>query len=159
MADIIFSYSYLAGDPPPPKDEISNDHSVNTDLTKTEGTAAMLRKYPRTGLNEDKASSRKPAARRADEYADLKSHDEGSEKRFKQPNIVMTNVHSLGVHSNGTKESIISTTKNSNDNDGSTHQQNNQTKDPLYWLTGRENSSDDESWDFDGPMILPSPPL
>jgi len=35
----------------------------------------------------------------------------------------------------------------------------NERRDPLYWLAGGEQSSDDESWDFDGPMILPPPPL
>jgi hypothetical protein len=30
---------------------------------------------------------------------------------------------------------------------------------PMFWLTRKESSSDDESWDFDGPMILPPPPL
>jgi len=30
---------------------------------------------------------------------------------------------------------------------------------PLFWLARGESSSDDESWDFDGPMILPPPPL
>lgn len=38
-------------------------------------------------------------------------------------------------------------------------QQVNPTRDPLYWLAGGENSSDEESWDFDGPMILPPPPI
>jgi hypothetical protein len=30
---------------------------------------------------------------------------------------------------------------------------------PMFWLSRKESSSDDESWDFDGPMILPPPPL
>jgi len=52
-------------------------------------------------------------------------------------------------------------TKNSNASGGGSAQQQqvNPTRDPLYWLAGGENSSDDESWDFDGPMILPPPPL
>ena len=29
----------------------------------------------------------------------------------------------------------------------------------TVWLAGEENSSDDESWDFDGPMILPPSPI
>jgi hypothetical protein len=33
------------------------------------------------------------------------------------------------------------------------------TKDPMTWLAEEENSSDDESWDFDGPMILPPSPI
>jgi len=33
------------------------------------------------------------------------------------------------------------------------------TKDPMIWLAEEENSSDDESWDFDGPMILPPSPI
>jgi hypothetical protein len=32
-------------------------------------------------------------------------------------------------------------------------------REPLFWLARGESSSDDESWDFDGPMILPPPPL
>jgi len=28
----------------------------------------------------------------------------------------------------------------------------------LYCLAGGESDSDEESWDFDGPMILPPPP-
>ena len=34
-----------------------------------------------------------------------------------------------------------------------------QSKDPMIWLAEEENSSDDESWDFDGPMILPPSPI
>ncbi|KAL3815317.1 hypothetical protein ACHAXA_009999 [Cyclostephanos tholiformis] len=41
----------------------------------------------------------------------------------------------------------------------STQYEANKTRDPVYWLAGVESSSDDESWDFDGPMILPPPPL
>lgn len=32
-------------------------------------------------------------------------------------------------------------------------------KDPLYWLAVGGSDSDEESWDFDGPMILPPPPV
>ena len=32
-------------------------------------------------------------------------------------------------------------------------------REPLFWLARGESSSDDESWDFDGPMLLPPPPL
>ena len=39
------------------------------------------------------------------------------------------------------------------------HYQVNETRDPIYWLAGGESSSDDESWDFDGPMILPPSPI
>ena len=35
----------------------------------------------------------------------------------------------------------------------------NPLRNPQYWLAGGENSSDDDSWDFDGPMILPPPPI
>jgi len=54
---------------------------------------------------------------------------------------------------------------NNGDNGGSTASrpqqqlQVNKPRDPLYWLAGGDDSSDDESWDFDGPMILPPPPI
>jgi len=41
----------------------------------------------------------------------------------------------------------------------SSQYQVNETRDPIYWLAGGESSSDDESWDFDGPMILPPSPI
>lgn len=55
------------------------------------------------------------------------------------------------------EERADSSDKNSNNNASEAHQQEvNPSTDPLYWLAGGENSSDDdESWDFDGPMILP----
>jgi len=56
-------------------------------------------------------------------------------------------------------EAAIHATDKSNHSSGSVNEKANSTKDPLYWLAGGENSSDDESWDFDGPMILPPPPL
>jgi hypothetical protein len=33
------------------------------------------------------------------------------------------------------------------------------SREPGFWLARGDSSSDDESWDFDGPMILPPPPL
>ena len=46
-----------------------------------------------------------------------------------------------------------------NGNGGAHQQANNEANNPLYWLAGNEHSSDDESWDFDGDMILPPPPV
>mmetsp|Transcript_21256 Transcript_21256/g.46060 ORF Transcript_21256/g.46060 Transcript_21256/m.46060 type:complete len:596 (-) Transcript_21256:85-1872(-) len=38
------------------------------------------------------------------------------------------------------------------------HGETNQPRDPLQWLAGEENSSDSD-WDFEGPMVLPPPPI
>lgn len=60
--------------------------------------------------------------------------------------------------SSSTKQSSIERAENRNDA-SHTHKQNeDNTKAPLYWLAGGESDSDEESWDFDGPMILPPPP-
>ena len=62
------------------------------------------------------------------------------------------------------KESDSSSTKQSvpecadAEHPGKTTQPNDKTNRPLYWLAGGESDSDEDSWDFDGPMILPPPP-
>lgn len=38
------------------------------------------------------------------------------------------------------------------------HGETNQPRDPLQWLAGEGNSSDSD-WDFEGPMVLPPPPI
>ncbi|KAL9181589.1 hypothetical protein ACHAXT_010394 [Thalassiosira profunda] len=57
------------------------------------------------------------------------------------------------------EEAASSNAKAKDGKDESGPSQPAQARDPLYWLAGGENSSDDESWDFDGPMILPPPPI
>lgn len=44
------------------------------------------------------------------------------------------------------------------DHPAKTTQPNDKSNRPLYWLAGGESDSDEDSWDFDGPMILPPPP-
>jgi hypothetical protein len=62
------------------------------------------------------------------------------------------------------KESDSSSTKQSvperadADYPEKTTQPNDKANRPLYWLAGGESDSDEDSWDFDGPMILPPPP-
>lgn len=62
------------------------------------------------------------------------------------------------------KESDSSSTKQSvperadADHPGKATQPNDNSNRPLYWLAGGESDSDEDSWDFDGPMILPPPP-
>ena len=61
--------------------------------------------------------------------------------------------------SSSTKQSSIEHAEKSNDVTHPRKTQNeDKSKDPLYWLAGGESDSDEESWDFDGPMILPPPP-
>ena len=60
-----------------------------------------------------------------------------------------------------TNQSSVEPVEKSNDAVATHHnktQNKDKSKDPLYWLAGGESDSDEESWDFDGPMILPPPP-
>lgn len=60
--------------------------------------------------------------------------------------------------SSSTKQSSIEQAEKSNATHSHKTQNEDNTKAPLYWLAGGESDSDEESWDFDGPMILPPPP-
>jgi hypothetical protein len=61
--------------------------------------------------------------------------------------------------SSSTKQSSVEHVEKGNDaKHHSKTKERGKSKDPLYWLAGGESDSDEESWDFDGPMILPPPP-
>ena len=63
------------------------------------------------------------------------------------------------LDSTSTKQSSIDQAEERNSsNDGNKTNTKDNAKDPLYWLAGGDSDSDAESWDLDGPMILPPPP-
>lgn len=66
------------------------------------------------------------------------------------------NVDKKEADSSSTKQSVPE--RADADHPGKTTQPNDKTNRPLYWLAGGESDSDEDSWDFDGPMILPPPP-
>jgi hypothetical protein len=127
------------------------------------------------GSNAKKPSPHKPASNRPDESSREKSRQRGvtsgssrnrNESKSESPSSETSskpNVKADAGYSDkeSSKESPGEAKVKCNIPPATcTQYEVNKTRDPLYWLAGVESSSDDdESWDFDGPMILPPPPL
>jgi hypothetical protein len=101
---------------------------------------------PRTSKSRGKAHQRndRDPVNRADMSSSVPNFEAGTNYSVKASPIE-TPGKSKG-------ESTIIPAKHSN-------YQVNETRDPLYYLAGEEHSSDDESWVFDDPMILPPSPI
>ncbi|KAL3770631.1 hypothetical protein ACHAW5_007086 [Stephanodiscus triporus] len=122
----------------------------------------------------EKSSPRKPAFYQSDEYSREgscprtgpsrgKSQTRNESKSIRSPSKT---IKELNVEADAKISDKASSEQSPGEAKGkdsipvrSSQYQVNKTRDPLYWLAGGESSSDDESWDFDGPMILPPSPI
>eukprot|EP00985_Skeletonema_marinoi_P013550 scaffold6742_cov164-Skeletonema_marinoi.AAC.9 len=143
-------------------DEAGGRHSVSQmDRTSLKSPYAVLRS------NERKQRE----TRQPDEPLDAKlqiendASDEDVEENDTAPSIESAKMpdnareeNKKDSDSSSTKQSSIEHAEKSNVTHPRKTQNEDKSKDPLYWLAGGESDSDEESWDFDGPMILPPPP-
>lgn len=128
-----------------------------TDRTSMKSPYAVLRSdagKPRETRQRDESFDAKLPLEKDASDSDVEGNDTATSTESAKVSEKARENYKKDSDSSSTKQSSVEEAKKSNNaskNEGN-------TKDPLYWLAGGESDSDEESWDFDGPMILPPPP-
>jgi hypothetical protein len=152
--------------------------SYNTEplVSKVPSTSGSRKTKSKQMLRSDveKLSPRKLASHQSDEYSREESHprtvtsssksQKWSEKKSGSPPIKTSAKPYVEADAKYSDKASSEQSPGEAKGKGviparSSQYQVNVTRDPIYWLAGGESSSDDESWDFDGPMILPPSPM
>ena len=128
---------FLHNEPDDRETESSPDESSEEE---TEPIQPPAKSRAQSGVSHDESLAK---LKNNNESAELSVDDEDTK-------VAAENISAAKV--DGTKDRTII----DNDSGGAAPQQVDKAMDPMYWLAGGE--SDDESWDFDGAMILPPPP-
>ncbi|KAL7470837.1 hypothetical protein ACHAXS_011113 [Conticribra weissflogii] len=152
-------------------DSVDSSMPRRNDSSKTQASSNSTRNHPLTRKNETQYtladSCKVPDMVKAcptNQEKNFSVYSSGNEKCVESivagnsavDTAVITKQATEGSYTEEQKEECL---KEGHPNIDDKSQIANVRRDPLYWLAGSEHSSDDESWDFDGPMILPPPPL